>query len=118
MEITHTEAVCGPVGDCNTVQQSPYALLFGFLPIGLMGLLGYIGIIASWIFLYYGPHRWKKLSAGAVWGMAFFGTLFSIYLTFLEPFVIGATCARSLASAILITAIFWAATPPLRDSAS
>ena len=34
-----------------------------------------------------------------------FGTLFSIYLTFLEPFVIGASCAWCLASAVLMTAI-------------
>jgi len=118
IEITHSDAVCGPVGDCNTVQQSPYALLFGFLHIGVLGLLGYIAILTIWTIQYYGPQRWTKLSAGALWGMAFFGTLFSIYLTFLEPFVIGATCAWCLASAILITAIFSAATPPLQQSAS
>ena len=33
----------------------------------------------------------------------FAGTLFSIYLTFLEPFVIGATCAWCLTSALLMT---------------
>jgi uncharacterized membrane protein/thiol-disulfide isomerase/thioredoxin len=116
IEVTHAEAVCGPVGDCNTVQQSPYALLFGILHIGVIGLLGYIAILIIWTIQYYGPQRWTKLSAQAIWGMAFFGTLFSIYLTFLEPFVIGATCAWCLASAILITAIFWAATPPLQES--
>jgi uncharacterized membrane protein len=31
------------------------------------------------------------------------GTMFSIYLTFLEPFVIGATCAWCLTSAVLMT---------------
>lgn len=38
-------AVCGPVGDCNAVQQSEYALLFGFLPIAVLGLLGYIALV-------------------------------------------------------------------------
>jgi len=33
------------------------------------------------------------------------GTLFSVYLTFLEPFVIRATCAWCLTSAILMTAL-------------
>ena len=35
-----------------------------------------------------------------------FGILFSIYLTFLEPFVIGATCAWCVTSAILMTVLF------------
>ncbi len=29
VEISQVAAVCGPVGDCNTVQQSAYARLFG-----------------------------------------------------------------------------------------
>jgi uncharacterized membrane protein len=37
--------------------------------------------------------------------MTVFGTLFSIYLTFLEPFVIGATCAWCLTSAVLMAAL-------------
>jgi hypothetical protein len=49
-----------------------------------------------------------------MWGMAFFGVLFSIYLTFLEPFVIGATCMWCISSAILITLIFIAATGPAK----
>jgi uncharacterized membrane protein len=39
------------------------------------------------------------------------GTLFSIYLTFLEPFVIGATCAWCLASAIIMTLLLWIIAP-------
>lgn len=115
VEITQTEAVCGPVGDCNTVQQSPFARLFGVLPIGVMGLAGYIAILISWSIQYYGPDRLRSLSAQAVWGMALFGTLFSIYLTFLEPFVIGATCAWCLTSAIVITLILLVSTDSVRE---
>jgi uncharacterized membrane protein len=43
----------------------------------------------------------------ALLGMATFGLLFSIYLTLLEPFVIGATCAWCLTSAIILTALLW-----------
>jgi uncharacterized membrane protein len=46
--------------------------------------------------------------------MTLFGTLFSIYLTFLEPFVIGATCAWCLASAVIMTALLWLAATPGR----
>ena len=46
--------------------------------------------------------------------MTFGGTLFSIYLTFLEPFVIGATCAWCLTSAILMTTLLLLTVTPQR----
>jgi uncharacterized membrane protein len=114
VEVTQTEAVCGPVGDCNTVQQSPYAVLFGVLPVGILGIIGYMLILIGWSATYYGPTAWRFYSALATWIMAFLGVLFSIYLTFLEPFVIGATCAWCLSSAIIITIILWAASADVR----
>ena len=48
---------------------------------------------------------------------ALFGTAFSIYLTFLEPFVIGATRAWCLTSAMVITALFWLIAPYARSAA-
>jgi len=113
VELFRIEAVCGPVGDCNTVQQSSYARLFGLLPVGVLGVLGYAAIIIGLVVQYNGPTAWRKPAAWLVWGMALFGTFFSIYLTFLEPFVIGATCAWCLTSAIVMTLLLWAATPPI-----
>ncbi|MBN2388634.1 MAG: hypothetical protein JXB85_16575 [Anaerolineales bacterium] len=105
VETTHTEAVCGPVGDCNTVQQSKYALLFGVLPIGVLGMAGYVLILAAWAVERSFRGVLSDYAALAILGMAIFGTVFSIYLTFLEPFVIGATCAWCLTSAIIMTAL-------------
>lgn len=109
VEVTQTAAVCGPVGDCNTVQQSRYATLFGFLPVGVLGVIGYVLILSAWGIQQYGREDWRPVAAKAVWAFAGFGTLFSIYLTFLEPFVIGATCMWCITSAIVQTAIFWLA---------
>lgn len=39
------------------------------------------------------------------------GTLLSICLTVLEPFVIGATCMWCVTSAVLMTLVLWASTP-------
>jgi uncharacterized membrane protein len=114
VETSGAEAVCGPVGDCNTVQLSPYALLFGVLPVGLLGLIGYAMILGGWVLNRYGPSNIRWISAIAIWGMAFFGVLYSIYLTFLEPFVIGATCMWCISSAIFQTIIFLAATGPAK----
>lgn len=105
VEITQSKAICGPIGNCNSVQQSPYAKLFGVLPVGVLGLIGYLGIIIVWITWWFGSNNLKNITSQVMWGMALLGTLFSIYLTFLEPFIIGATCAWCITSAILITLI-------------
>jgi len=115
VEVTGTEAVCGPIGDCNTVQQSSYAKVFGLLPVGILGLMGYIVLLIAWILIKYGPESWHENLKLMSWGMALFGVIFSIYLTYLEPFVIGATCAWCIASAVIITIQLWASTGPVRQ---
>jgi hypothetical protein len=114
VETTQTLAVCGPVGDCNTVQQSPYARLFGIIPVGLFGLAGYVAILAGSLFSLRSEGRTSAWATIAVFGLALFGTFFSIYLTFLEPFVIGASCAWCLTSAVIITGVLWLTSDPAR----
>ena len=112
VETAQIEAVCGPVGDCNTVQQSEYARLFGVLPIGVLGVIGFFLILLAWLVGRFGQGVTSSLTWLTLLGMTTFGMLFSIYLTFLEPFVIGAACAWCLASAVLMTALFWLSLAP------
>ena len=105
VEATGSLAVCGPVGDCNTVQQSPYARLFGLIPVGVVGALGYVVIGIAWVISRFQAQHLRDMANVTVFSFSFVGTLFSIYLTFLEPFVIGATCAWCLTSSIIITAL-------------
>jgi uncharacterized membrane protein len=116
VEASGAEAVCGPVGDCNTVQQSKYAMLFGILPVGLLGLIGYLLIFGAWIIARLDLDHLSDYATVAIFGMTAFGTLFSIYLTFLEPFVIGATCAWCLTSAIVTAALFWLSADPMSEA--
>jgi uncharacterized membrane protein/thiol-disulfide isomerase/thioredoxin len=112
IEITQETAFCGPVGDCNSVQHSSYAKLFGVVPIGLLGLAGYVAILAAWYISQKTTGQVKSYSILILMGMTFFGTTFSIYLTYLEPFVIGATCMWCVLSAVIMTAQMWLALPP------
>jgi uncharacterized membrane protein len=112
VEASGTEAVCGPVGDCNTVQDSEFAILFGIIPVGALGLAGYVAIILSWLLARLGDEPWDQWAKIALLGMSIFGTLFSIYLTFLEPFVIGATCMWCVTSAVIMTVLMWLTVGP------
>jgi uncharacterized membrane protein len=69
VEVREVEAVCGPVGDCNTVQQSSYAKLFGILPIGVLGLGGFLAILAAWALRRWGPSRISLRAAVALLAM-------------------------------------------------
>jgi len=106
VEITLAEAMCGPVGNCNAVQSSAYARLFGILPIGIVGLGGYAAVLLAWLAGRFGRGRWTEWGGWALFGLTAGGLLFSIYLTFLEPFVIGATCLWCLGSAVVMTMLF------------
>ncbi|MBK8935731.1 MAG: vitamin K epoxide reductase family protein [Chloroflexi bacterium] len=115
VETTHVTAVCGPVGECNIVQSSPYAHIFG-IPIAVLGLLFYISVAGLW--LLQRVETWQRLAVLALVGLAFGGTLFSLYLTLLELLVIGAVCMWCLTSAvatglICLLVTWWALKRPL-----
>ena len=111
VETQEVAAVCGPVGDCNAVQNSPYATLFGILPVGVLGLLGYLGLLAAWLARKAIPWL-QKTAAMAFLYMALFAVVFSLYLTYLEPFVIKAVCMWCITSAWLVTILLLLGLPP------
>ena len=97
--------MCGPDGGCGDVQKSEYAKLFG-IPMGVLGLVGYASILFSWLLARRlspqgGGWRWVP------WAIALFAVLFSLRLTALGYFVIGASCLWCLGSAVCVTLAFW-----------
>lgn len=104
VELTDSSAICGPVGNCNLVHASVYARVFG-IPVGLLGVAGYAAILACWVTARRSGGMLEGAARIGLLVVAVSGTLFSVYLTFLEPFVLGATCAWCLASAVLMAAI-------------
>lgn len=103
--------ICGPIGNCETVQQSSYAKIFGILPMGIFGLLGYFGLLAAWLTRRFLP-KLESPAAVAFFGMAFFAVIFSSYLTYLEPFVIHAVCIWCLSSAVISALLLLLGLPP------
>jgi uncharacterized membrane protein len=104
IELTQSDAVCGLVGECNLVQQSGYARLFGILPIGVFGIVGYLLILALW---FVSRRSQSKQVRSLLLAAALFGVIFSIYLTVLEIFVINAVCMWCISSALISLLILW-----------
>lgn len=118
IESTGGPVACGPSGGCDTVQHSKYSMLFGVLHVGQLGVAGYVAILVAWLAWQFGPQALRKTAVLALWGMCIFGVLFSIYLTTLEPFVIGATCMWCVSSAVLMMLMLLASTPSAQQALS
>ena len=89
--------LCAAGGGCETVQTSSYSKLAG-VPVPVLGLIGYAGILVA-LFV---PGDSGRLATA---GLALVGFGFSVYLTYLEVFVIKAICQWCVGSAVLMTAI-------------
>ena len=98
--------ICYPNGACQIIQQSEYGEILD-APVGLWGALGYLAILVTWSASLFGSSRLLSMVPWALLALTLLGVLFSLYFTFLEPFVIGATCPWCLTSAILMTILFW-----------
>lgn len=105
VKLTETPIYCTPgLGDCASVQNSPYSEIWG-IPLSILGALAYLTLIAIYLF----GHRIRLIKQYALhlsFGIGLFGFLFSLYLTYLEFFVIKAVCQWCVLSAICMTAIF------------
>ncbi len=94
----HSAPVCvGGGGGCEKVQSSDYAELAG-VPVALIGAIGYALILASLLL----PGDAGRF-AGALLGLV--GVGFSVYLTYLELFVIDAICQWCVVSALSMAAL-------------
>jgi uncharacterized membrane protein len=107
VESTNTRAICGPVGDCQSVQESDFAVLFGVLPVGVLGLAGYVVVLALWAWRRFGRGSWSGRFRWLLPLVVLFGVAFSIYLTYLELLVIRAVCMWCVTSALTMTFLLW-----------
>jgi uncharacterized membrane protein len=84
--------VCAVAHGCATVQQSDYAAFAG-VPVAVLGLLGYAGILAS---LARDGESWRAAAAF----LSLVGLGFSAWLTYVEIEVLQAICIWCVGSAI------------------
>lgn|SRR5487761_1994609 len=96
---TGIEPPCSIKGNpCSQVQKSKYSELAG-IPVALMGLIGYIGILGT---LLVPETETSRLGTAAI---ALGGFGFSMYLTYREIFTLEKICEWCVGSAVLMTII-------------
>lgn len=104
--------VCG-TGNCEVVQSSKWADFLG-LPVPLWGVIGY-GLVLITAVRGVQPGRTAdRATAFILAGASALAFLFSIYLSAIEEFVIGAWCRWCISSAVVATALFLFSLPEYR----
>jgi uncharacterized membrane protein len=91
---------CGFAGGCDQVLSSPYSHFLG-IPIAWFGLLFYVSVTGVGLFCLYGFTQLLRFSLVIV-SLAF---LFTLYLLYLQAWVIRAFCDYCLLSALFVTTL-------------
>jgi uncharacterized membrane protein len=98
---------CG-AGECEVVQQSVWSRFAG-LEVSLIGFAGYAALLAVSLAGLQPSLATRRWPATLLVVLAGLGVLFTVYLTYLELFVIHAICRWCVGSAVIIVAILLAA---------
>ncbi|MEM4657859.1 MAG: vitamin K epoxide reductase family protein [Candidatus Methanosuratincola sp.] len=93
---------CAPGSSCDAVRESPYSSFAG-VPVPVWGVAGYAALLLLSVAPFSNVKKWFLLYLTSLVALSF-----SIYLTYLELFVIKAVCPLCVASLAFITVIFGA----------
>jgi uncharacterized membrane protein len=103
-KLTNLNALCLGNGGCHDVNFSPYSEIGG-IPVSVFGIAAYL-VIAIILLMERRFKPAREYGNLAVFGLSLAGLAFSVYLTWLEIYIIHALCPFCLASAVLICLIF------------
>lgn len=93
------------VGSCETVNSSKWATFLG-IPVAGWGVGFYIGMFVLAIVSTQPSYEDSLTVSTLLLGVSLVGTLFTVWLTYLELFRIHAVCQWCVVSAIIVTIIF------------
>lgn len=93
---------CTRWAQCDVVNNSLYSQIYG-VPVSVIGLAGYLLLLALAFAAMWTDGRTRRHLLLLSLVLSLVGVGFSVYLTYLEIYVIEALCAWCMASAIIIT---------------
>lgn len=102
------------VGDCWSVNTSPYSEVYG-IPISVFGATAYLVLIFL-LAMESKPTFWQPYTRYLVFAITLAGVIYSAYLTYLEIAVINAICPFCVVSAILMLGLLLLSVIGLRSN--
>jgi uncharacterized membrane protein len=105
------------IGSCETVNTSRWAEFVG-APVAAWGVGFYVVLFALALASFQDRYAGSAAMSGALAFLSGCGFAFTLWLTYLELFVIHAICQWCVVSAIIVTLIFITSVMDLRDVSS
>ena len=102
------------VGSCETVNSSKWATFLG-LPVAGWGVAWYVAMFVLALVSTGSRFTESLVVSTVLLGVATSGLIFSLYLTYLELFVIDAICQWCVVSAVIVTIIFFVTVADFRE---
>jgi uncharacterized membrane protein len=112
VKVTDQLALCGNLGDCESVNNSVYSEIGG-VPIALLGAGAYLAILAA-LYVQRKYAQWYETAVLVVFGLSLVGVIYSAYLTYIEIAVLRAICPYCVVSAIVLLALLGISIADLR----
>jgi uncharacterized membrane protein len=103
-KLTSNDAMCLGSGGCSFVNASRYSEVNGF-PVAGIGLIGFLALMFVML-LERRSEFFEENGPMLEFGMSLLGVLFTIYLTYLELYVIRHICPFCVASALAIMLVW------------
>jgi len=103
-KLTNNDAMCLGSGGCSYINASRYSEVGGF-PVSAIGMIGFLALMGALLL----EKRFQFFAENGPmleFGMSLMGVLYSIYLTYLELYVIRHICPFCVTSAIAISLVF------------
>ncbi len=104
-KITSNSAMCLGSGDCSTVNASRYSEIYG-IPVAVVGVAGYLAILALLLLEQRGDKFFRQNSPLGVFGLSVGGFGFTLYLVYIEAFILKAYCPFCVTSQVTMTILF------------
>jgi uncharacterized membrane protein len=104
-KLTDNSTMCLGSGGCSTINDSRYSEIYG-IPVAAVGVGGYLAILAILALEVKGGSFFERNATLVTFGMALTGFLFTLYLVYLEIFVIKALCPFCVTSQVAMTILF------------
>lgn len=104
-KLTENKNMCLGNGGCSVVNSSSYSEVSGIIPVALIGVGGYLVILAV-LLLENRIKFFKQNGTLVVFGLSLIGFLFTIYLIYVELALIHALCPFCVTSQITMTVLF------------
>ncbi len=99
---TINNLICNVNDNCNVVLLSKYAIMFG-IPMAILGLIYYFTIFINSILFKTSKNTLYKI---ILLYLPFIGFIFSLWLIYLQLFILHAICMYCMLSALISTTLF------------